>query len=300
MKKILFIALLFIISSTKIYSCDICGCNSGSYFIGPFPQFSRNFAGIRYSFEKYATVLSSDQTQFSNDFYQTTELMAGTNIKNRLQLLLFVPYNTMHSKSDDGINHNNGFGDMTFMGNYNLLSKKYLNRDTVTVFQQLWLGAGVKVPTGKFAVDTGELVASANNQLGTGSFDYMLNLIYSFQIKSWGFNVNTNYRINRPADHYKFGNRLNLTAFAFRNFHIGKFILSPNAGVLYNHLNPNKNRQEKVADTGGNILLAATGIEFRYNNLVFGLNDQIPLSSNLSSGQTEAKIRGMCHLTIMF
>ncbi len=300
MVKKIILALLVLIIFHQAYACDLCGCNSGNYFIGPFPQFNRHFLGLRYSFEKYATVLNGDQAQFSNDFYQTTEIMAGTSIKNSWQLLMFMPYNSLHSKSDDGTNRNNGLGDMTFMGNYNLLNRKYLNRDTVTVFQQLWIGAGIKLPTGKFSVDTGELVTSANIQSGTGSFDYMLNLIYSFQIKSWGFNFNSNYRFNQYADKYKFGNRLNLSAFAFHNFHIGNVSISPNVGLLYEMLDPNRNNNEKITDTGGQILMFASGIEIRYKNMALGFNNQIPLSSDLSGGQTDAKIRGMCHISYLF
>lgn len=282
------------------FACDICGCSSGSYFIGPFPQFSNHFIETRYSFEKYGTILSSDNTQFSNDFYQTTELMAGTNIKNKWQLLMFVPYNFLYSKSDDGINRSSGIGDLTLMGNYNLLESVNLNRDTVTVRQQLWVGGGLKVPTGKFSVNPDELISSANSQPGTGSFDYVANLIYSFQIKSWGFNVNSSYRINQYADHYRFGNRLNLSAFIYRTFHIGKIGLSPNVGIINELLASNMDNHKKVADTGGHILMSVTGIELKFNNIVLGFNDQIPLSSNLSSGQTDAKFRGMCHLSYMF
>ena len=298
-KRLLLIVLLTIIIP-KLYACDLCGCNSGNYFIGPFPQFNSHFIGFQYSFQRYGTVLSSDHTQFSNDFYQTTELMARTNIRRKWQVLMFMPYHILYSKSDDGINQNHGFGDMTFMGNYNLLNRKYLNRDTETIFQQVWIGAGIKLPTGKFSVNPDNPVASANMQAGTGSFDYMVNLIYSFQIKSWGFNLNSNYRINQYADHYKFGNQLSITSFVFRSFHAGKVTISPNVGLLYEKLDANMQNHIKVQDTGGHIVMSAIGVEIRYKNIAFGCNDQVPLSSDLSNGQTDARVRGMCHLSYMF
>jgi hypothetical protein len=299
MKKfVLFI--LFSITIQQSYSCDICGCSSGNYFIGPFPQFNKHFVGMRYSFQNFNTVLNTDNSQFSKDFYQSTELLAGTKIYNKWQLLIFLPYNNYQTKSDDGIKHNNGLGDMTLIGNFNLLDKKTLNSDTETVFQQLWVGAGLKFPTGKFSVDTSELVSSANMQPGTGSFDFLLNAIYTLQIESWGFNVNSSYKINQTADNFRFGNRLSLTAFVFRSFHPGKVTVSPNVGLLFETLNSNTINNHKVEDTGGKDLLAALGFEVRYKNIAFGGNAQIPLYSNLSSGQTDPKIRGMCHLSYIF
>jgi hypothetical protein len=300
MKKI---ALLFILSFTFSFTqaCDLCGCNSGNYFIGPYPQFNLHFIGLRYSFEGYHTQLNSDFTQFSNDFYQTTELIGGTNIGKRWQAMAFIPYNFYRSKSDDGNKSSSGLGDITILGNYKLIDRKYLNKDTETVFQQLFIGGGVKIPSGKFAVDTAEAVSSASIQPGTGSVDYLLNLIYSYQYKSWGFNFNTSYRINGTSHHYRFGNRLSLTAFAFRNFHAGDEVtISPNVGLMFEDSGSNYQDHEKVADTGGKDLLVAAGFEIRYKKLALGAGVQEPVAYNISSGQTQPKLRGMCQVSVLF
>lgn len=299
MKKT-FLLLLMIIAVKQSFACDLCGCSSGNYFIGPFPQFTTHFAGIRYSFQRFNTVLKDDNTQFSKDFYQTTELMAGAKIKNRWQLLAFVPYNVYHVESDDGIKHNKGLGDITFMGNYDLINQKTLNRDTNTVFQQLWIGGGVKLPSGKFAIDTGQLVSSANMQVGTGSFDFLINAIYTLQIDAWGFNLNANYKINQKADNFKFGNRFTTTVFLFRSFHVTQVSISPNVGLLYETLQTNKLGDENIAETGGNVLMSAFGFEVRVKKIEFGCNVQLPLTSNLSVSQTDAKIRGMFHVSYLF
>jgi hypothetical protein len=299
MKKILLLFLLFIALQTS-FGCDICGCNSGNYFIGPMPQFTKHFVGLRYSFQRYNTVLNSDNTQFSNDFYQTTELLIGTRIKNKWQFLMFVPYSMSHLKSDDGNKRERGLGDLTLNGNYNIMDKLGLNKDTATVSQQLWVGGGIKLPTGKFSVNNEEIVSSANSQPGSGSIDFLLNALYTLQIQSWGVNINVNYKINQSADHFKFGNHFSPTAFVFRSFHAGSLIISPNLGLLDEVSGANVNNHVKVSDTGGNVLLSSIGLEFQYKKIAFGVNSQIPLSSNLSSGQTEAKNRGMCHLSLLF
>jgi hypothetical protein len=296
MKRIL-VLLIFIMLSGNIIACEICGCSSGNYFIGPYPQFSKHFIGIRYSFRNFKTVISSDNTEYSNDFYQTAELLAGTNIGSRWQMLLFAPYNINYSESDDGISRESGLGDMTFFGNYKLFNNKTLNADTNTVSQQLWIGGGLKVPTGRFEVDSSELVTSANSQPGTGSFDYILTGTYMFQVGNWGINSNASYKINGSAQDFKFGNRFTANAFIFRSFSAGMADISPNAGLLFENLRANKNKGEEVEETGGNALLMALGLESRMNRILIGFNVQLPAFSDISAGQTEAKVRGMVHLS---
>lgn len=298
MKKIIY-PLIFVLSIGTSMACQLCGCSSGNYFIGPYPQFNRHFFGLRYSFRNFKTVLNSDNTQYSNDFYQTVELTAGTNIGYRWQVLLFAPYNINHSESDDGIRNVSGLGDITVFGNYKLFTNKSLNADTNTVSQQLWIGGGLKVPTGNFEVDTTELVTSANSQPGTGSIDYIINGTYLIQVGKWGINSNLSYKFNGSADEYRFGNRFTANAFLFRSVMVGNTHFSPNAGLLFENLKANRLSGEKVADTGGNALMIALGVESSMNRILLGFNVQLPAYSNFSSGQTNAKIRGMVHLSFI-
>jgi len=295
-----YIILLFFITGIQgTYACDLCGCNSGNYFIGPIPQFNRYFVGLQYSFQRYNTLLNTDNTQFSKDFFQTTNLLLGSKVLN-WQLFLFVPFNINYSLSDEGSKLINGLGDITFLADYNLVDIKTLNKDTETVFHQLWIGGGIKMPTGKFRVDSAEIVSTANMQLGTGSYDFLVNAIYSYQIRSWGFNFNSSYKINTSAEHFKFGNLFSINTFVFRNFHIDKVTVSPNVGLLFESVSANRNYSQNVKDTGGYDLFSAVGFELRDKNISVGVNYQIPLKSDLSNGQTIAEARGMCHLSIMF
>ena len=284
----------------KGFSCDICGCSSGNYFNGPFPQFNKYFFGVRYSFRSYNTILKADYNQFSKDFYQTTEFWGGLTLRKKWQLFLFAPYNINQSVSDDGKKYNDGIGDMTLIGNYNLLNKKSLNKDTQTVSQQLWLGAGIKLPTGKFSVDTSELVSSANNQAGTGSYDFILTASYTLVIEDWGFTSNLNYKINQSASDFKFGNRFSISALTFRAFHFKKTTISPNVGLTYENLSSNEVNKSAIPSTAGSDLLAVVGLETRFNSVTIGLNAQLPLFQNISDSQTKINYRGMVHLTYAF
>ena len=73
-----------------LYACELCGCNSGTYFIGPFPQFNSYFMGMQYSFQNYETILDTDPGQFSRDYYRTVQIMGGTVIENKWQIMAFL------------------------------------------------------------------------------------------------------------------------------------------------------------------------------------------------------------------
>jgi hypothetical protein len=297
MKKIFLIGIAFMCAQQS-FACEICGCSSGNYFIGPFPQFSKHFFGVRYSFRSFQTRLVADPTQFSNDFYQTIELWGGWNLGKKWQLLAFVPYNINHQSSDEGISNKSGLGDITLIANYNLLNKSREGRNTIS--QQLWLGAGIKLPTGKFSADAGEIVPAANSQPGSGSVDFLINAMYAIHINNWGINTSLNYKINEDADDYQFGNRFSANAFVFRSIRLDKVTLNPNVGFLFENLEANKLSKEKIEDTGGNALLAAAGLEIGFNKIAVGFNVQAPVSQNFSNDQTKTKLRGMLHCTFTF
>jgi len=299
MKKILLITTL-ILSAPHIKACDICGCSAGNYFIGLFPQFRKHFIGLRYSFRSFHSSVAGDASQFSRDFYQTTELWGGFNIGKKWQLIGFIPYNINTQNSDDGKSHRNGLGDISFIANYRLLDRSRRDAKGNRISQQLWIGGGLKLPTGKFSADPDDIIAGANNQPGTGSADLILNAMYSLHINEWGINTNANYRINQSAKDFRFGNRFSSSAFVFHSMILAKKDFIPNAGVLYENLQANKLSSVKIEQTGGNALLAAVGADISLGKVSTGFNVQLPLHQDLSAGQTTAKVRGMLHITLAF
>lgn len=299
MKKFFFSAILLFLTASS-FACDICGCSSGNYFIGPFPWFHKHFIGVRYSFRSFNTVLKNDASQYSKDFYQTAEIWGGWNFGKKWQLLAFLPYNINRQTSDDGINKTTAFGDVTFIANYNLLNTTEKNKQGNRVSQQLMIGGGLKLPTGKFSADPDDFLPSVNNQAGTGTVDLLLTSMYSIRINSWSLNSNINYKFNQSAQHFQFGNRFNAAAYLSHTIATRKTTLYPNAGLQYELLSVNKFEKIKVADTGGNALLASAGLETNFNKIAVGINTQIPVHQNLSNGQTSIVIRGMLHVTYTF
>jgi hypothetical protein len=303
MKKIFLILAITILSTSMTHACEICGCGQGNYYIGLMPQFKHHFIGLRYHFKRFNTVMADDPTQFSRDYYKTMELWGGWNFGKKWQVLAVIPYNFIHQVSDDGVTNNQGIGDIALMVNYKLFDKSKTTAKGKMIDQQLWIGAGVKAPTGKFNIDATDpaLIAIANTQTGTASTDFMLNAMYNISINKIGINTNASYKLNTTnSDKYTFGNRFSASSIASYTIKKDQITILPNLGLLYENTAINKLDKQKLAQTGGGLLTAAGGVELGYKKFIVGANIQLPISQRFASGQTEVKLKGMMHVTYAF
>lgn len=299
MKKII-ITIIFSIFLYSANACEICGCGLGNYYIGIMPHFKNKFIGLRYQFHSFRTRLSDDPTQFSRDFYQTAEVWAGWNISSRLQVLAFVPYNFNHQVSDEGTTNLNGLGDVALLLNYKLVDINSKTSNNKNISQELWVGGGAKLPTGKFELEAGnpDVAAIANTQRGSGSVDFMLNTMYNVRVDKWGITTNASYKINSAnKDDYKFGNKFSASSFVYYSLKASKTFISPNAGLLFEHNEASQLSNAKVNLTGGSLFQLATGVEFGFKKMAVGFNTQLPVSQNFAESQTKSKVKGMLHVT---
>ncbi|MCX6315294.1 MAG: hypothetical protein NTX08_11230 [Sphingobacteriales bacterium] len=297
MRKFICATTVALLLSISANACEICGCGLGSYYIGMMPQFSHKFIGLRYQYRRFHTVMADDAS--SNDYYKTTELWAGWNIGKKWQLIAILPYNFVHQVSDDGVTNNQGIGDIAVMANYKLFDLNS-NRNGRAFAQQLWFGAGIKVPTGKFNVDATDpaLVAVANTQTGSASTDFMLNAMYNVRINKLGINTSASYKINTSnRDKYSFGNKFSAGSMVYYAAKKGAVGIMPNMGLMFENTASNSLQKVTVAQTGGHLFSASAGLELSYKKLTVGASVQLPLSQNFSNGQTELKSKGMLHVT---
>jgi len=293
-------ALLFFM---QCHACPFCGCGVGGFYIGLLPTYKSTFFGVRYETMSYATHVKADATQFSYDHYTVAELWGGVSVGKKWQLLAFMPYHINLQNTDDGAKHQNGIGDATVIANYRLWQTSKVNFKTKSLLkQELWLGAGVKLPTGKYNVDLSNPdteLGDVNSQMGTGSLDFIVNGTYKITINSIGINTTAAYKINTVNNsNFRYGNRFNANSFAFYSTAVKKLGLAPNIGVLYEDAAINRLQKGAVEETGGYVALAAAGIEVNIKKLTIGGNVQAPFSQNFAQGQTTAKMRGMLHISV--
>jgi len=287
--------------TSTIFACDICGCGGGNFYLGLLPKFQHRFFGVRYQYMHTFTQLTSDPTQFSRNEYHTIEFWSGWNIGSKWQVLAFVPYHMNKQVDDDSAFTKNGLGDITLLANYQLLHTRKVHSNNTAVEHELWIGGGIKVPTGKFDANVNDpniTVADVNAQLGTGSTDFILNTMHNVSIGRFGVNTTANYKINTSRDGYRFGNKFTASSVAFYRLRWNGVAISPNAGISYENSAANTLHAQNVAFTGGYIASVVTGVEVAINRVAIGFSMQNPVAQDYAQNQTQLKWRGLVHLSL--
>lgn len=306
MKKYTLLFLLTLLSLPGL-ACDICGCGVGSYYIGILPEYNKRFIGLRYQHKTLLTHLGpfGERTPITSDeTYLTAELWGGWNIGKRFRVLAFVPYNFNNRTAQTGTGSKNGLGDIAVMGYYNLFSGRHIVNEKLLV-HSLWIGAGIKAPTGTYeAAERTLLSESPNNfQLGTASTDFTLNAAYDVRLMDLGININANYKINTNNKYdYRYGNKLTTNALLYYKFRLfNKLTIAPNAGVLYETSQQDVEQNKYNVDvSGGHVLSAVGGLEASFGRFSTGANYQAIASQHLANNRVKAGDRLMIHFSVAF
>ncbi len=304
-KKTIILALL--ISPLGLLACDICGCGVGSYYIGILPEYNKRFIGLRYQHKQLQTHLGpqGNITPLTTDeTYQSAELWGGWNLGKRFRVLAFVPYNFNERSSQASSGSKNGLGDIALMGYYNLFTKS-TSLNSKLLVHSLWLGAGVKAPTGKYEPNERLAVQETPNnfQLGTASTDFTINAAYDVRLNDLGVNLNVNYKINTANKYeYRYGNKLTTNAlvyYKFRLFH--QLTIAPNTGILYETAEKDiENNKYEVDVSGGHSASLVTGFELAMSKFSLGANYQTIVSQELANQRAKAGNRLMLHISVPF
>ncbi|RYY36395.1 MAG: transporter [Sphingobacteriaceae bacterium] len=306
MKKHIII-FLFTTLTLPALACDICGCGVGSYYLGILPEYQKRFAGLRYQHKTLVTHLGpfGDRTPITSDeTYQSMELWGGWNIGKKFRVLAFIPYNFNERMAQTGNGYKDGLGDIAVMGYYNLLSTRKTVGEKLLV-QSLWVGAGVKAPTGKYEPSERALSSESPNnfQLGTASTDFTLNVAYDVRLMDLGLNLNANYKINTANKYdYRYGNKFTTNALLYYKFRFfKKLTVAPNAGVLYETSQQDvEDNKYDVEVSGGHALSVIGGLEANFGRFSAGANYQSIASQQLANNRVKAGDRLMVHFSVAF
>lgn len=299
MKKIL-LAVLLLISEIS-FACEICGCANNNFQIGLLPNFRKYFFGLRYSSARYNSHLANDPTQFSRDHYKSIELWGGYQFKD-VQVMAFLPYLRSTKISDDGNVESSGLGDAVLMANYKTWSKMSMNESmTRTLKNELWLGGGVKLPTGVSHIDVTQPdfnIGDFNSQPGTGSIDYLLNATHNFLWNNSGIVTNSTYRLNTVnSQNYHFGNRIYLSSSFFQTFTIQKVKIRPMVGLSYLQNSTNTYSGSKIYGSEGYSISSLAGVNLIFGKMGVTANTYLPISQEMYNGQTKLQSRTTLGLT---
>ncbi len=304
MRKALLL-LLVLHTAASIKACDVCSCSSGGSYYGILPQFQKHFIGVRWTGS--SSTANHIPSYIADEIYKpatklslhSIELWGRFYVAKRIQIFAFVPFNVFRENESSVISSAYGLGDATLMANYAVINTgdSMLNK----VKHTLLLGGGIKFPTGKFKnIDDGS-ATNPNMQTGTGSFDFIVNGVYTMRYKKAGINTEVSYRINTAnKDNYRFGDRFNLSLKAFLWLKAKNISFLPNTGISFEHAEKNTRKNSIKYYTGGNTLYATAGMETYFKNLNIGVSFQQPLAYNLAEGLIKPGQRYTANLTFMF
>ncbi|MET3114920.1 hypothetical protein AAKU52_002660 [Pedobacter sp. CG_S7] len=305
--KVIITFLLLMISISATRACDICGCGVGSYYLGILPEFNKRFIGLRYQHKTLSTHLGpgGERTPITADeTYQSAELWGGWNIGSRFRVLAFIPYNFNARESQSGNAAKNGLGDIALMGYYKVFEQKGTVGEKLLI-QSLYIGGGIKVPTGKYSpTERLSIQESPNNfQLGTASTDFTLNAAYDVRYQDLGMNINVNYKMNTENKYdYRYGNKFTSNVLVYHKFRVANlFTIAPNIGVLYETAKKDMESKKYVVDvSGGHSFSGVTGVELSMEKVSFGANYQNVMSQDLAGRRAHAGNRFMIHTSFAF
>lgn len=306
MKKITILLIATIITNSAA-ACDICGCGTGSSYIGILPEFNNRVLGLRYRYNSLHTHIGNGGTTTyltTHEMYKVAEVWGGITINKKLLLLTSLPF-TFNQQINQSQNKNkSGLGDMSVTGYYQLVNKRnQVDSGKKLLVQSLWIGSGIKLPTGEYNNSDKSATGNSTNlfQSGTGSWDYTLNMMYDIRLQDAGLNIAASYKVNSTnSNHYSYGNKFNSTTQLYYKWRIKNVItLSPNAGVVYETSVKDRDKGFPVDLSGGWLLAASSGAEVTYKKTAIGFNWQLPISQQLAGGFVKANNRAMLHLSFI-
>lgn len=309
MKKIILSVFLFL-HFVPTFACDICGCGVGGNYIGLLPDFNKRFIGLRYQFNQLTTQLDVQGNRSvltTDEKYQSMELWGAWNIKEKWRVLSIIPYNfnEKFTEGNNSLRRKNGLSDLVIHGYYQLFGRSSSSKQNKLIVQGLWLGMGLKLPSGKYDVQEQKNAQSVNPnifQLGTGSLDFIPSLMYDIRIQDFGINSNVSYKINTEnKDHYRYGNKIAGNASAYYKIALGKDKrIAPNLGLAYENQWKDRNNDFLVHETGGDLLNGNIGLESNLNKLSLGINFQKPIHQDLGNHRIHAGNRILTHISYSF
>ncbi|GAA0880524.1 hypothetical protein GCM10009119_34940 [Algoriphagus jejuensis] len=306
MKNKLIILMMVAALPFSSLACDICGCGVGSYYLGILPEFSDKFVGLRYQSKLLTTHLgpSGERTPLSSDeSYQSIEAWGAWNFGSRWRVMAILPHNFNSRELENGSlsGEKDGIGDVVAILNYKLFESRITTGSSKLLAHSLWLGAGVKAPTGRYEDGEQLMPDSPNNfQLGSGSTDFLVNAAYDIRLMDFGVNVNASYKLNTENQYdYRYGNKFTGNLLAYYKFNIKQKVrIDPNVGLLY------ETQQQdllygkyEVYQSGGQLLSNVVGVEVNVGQFSFGSNYQMPISQSLANDRAWAGNRLMTHVS---
>lgn len=293
--------MLLVGMSPPARACDVCGCAATNYNLTLLPRFDRSFLGVRYAYQRYESH-PADRGSYLNtqEIFRSVALTARVYVQPRWQVQALLPYfsNTQHTTLSN--KHVSGFGDAFVQANHEVFRRSTVKDSMTALRHSLWLGVGLKLPTGRYRYNPydGNAVANANFQPGTGSYDPVLTAFYVFRYRRYGLSATATGRLPAAnAGGYRFGNQLSSLLTGFYVFQQKKLGLVPAVGLAYETAARSHDRGQPLSETGGHLLALQAGLDAVRGDFIVSVQAQQPFVQGLGGGHLRAHGRLTLQLT---
>jgi hypothetical protein len=278
-------------------ACDVCGCSVSSNGIGLLSAYQYNTAGIRWQSVYFRQNPTLGTTK---DHFESLELYFQWHPMEHLRLSVFQPYKWHYRYTEQTHRQVNGLGDTRLLANYAIF-KNAKPTDLSTLFWEL--GAGIKLPTGKYDARIHRTGLPENFNIGNGSWAYIFQSNVVYNLPKIGIASFTTYQHNLVSkSDYHFGSQLSssLSIFAQNSF-TKTFKTIPHAGLYVEHIAADKLYNANEAHgTGGYGLFASGGINFVIKDILISSSVLFPITGNYGETEIEAKPRFALELAYIF
>jgi|GEM_PF-1289161 len=299
--KILWTAIITLLISSppmQVQACDVC-----ALFSGATPNVLKNRVGVFFRYRSFSGLYdgvsfgknrvehypggfpqpTSENPVRIQEHYATSILYGRWFFQPRWNVQLQVPTVYNAATVGDFKQAIGGLGDINAMVSHTLIDQSEEDKAF-----QLFLGAGVKLPTGTRFSEITDYLEWFELQGTSGSIDGLIRLDASWRKNKWGLLASNLFRLNTPDKHeIRFGNFLNVSANAFyiKDMAQGRFQLMPTGGFFLEHYAGRSIYGDAIPDTGGTTLFATAGATFFLNAFALRSELQVPVVQQLNGVQ---------------
>jgi len=269
-------SLFFLLLITaKSFACDVCSCGAANNSVFT-NAIHGNFIGMSYNhmFFQYKEGISEDSA-LVDDRINSIAVTGQYQINDRILVNAILPYQFNYRYASDGTASVEGVGDISIYGLVSVLAK--------TSKHVLKLGLGLKLPTGKFDLQSSQSNKTSSTQLGTGSLDIALPVQYAYNLGDFSFNLSAAYFIkNTNSYDFKYGDQTQLnTSIAYRIPIANSFNISPYLGLNYDKFKASERFDIIDHRTSGYMTNSNFGVQLETERVIMGVNSQLSLDQNL-------------------
>lgn len=295
--------LLLCIPVISASACDICGCSGSASYFGTIGQLPGHLVGARYGYRvfdnRHPADLNGNIPAPSREFFHQWELFGRWMPHERIQVLGGIPLQYIMQREGGVLNSHVGVGDAWVQVHYAALKRN--PADGAKFRQEIWVGGGLKLPTGNFKNTTDSSGMAASLFPGSGSLDFQLMTRYNFVKGNWSFGAEAMaiFPSSNPVG-YTFGKRVQGMFRGTYRFRTGKAYWYPSLTSSVEFADKDYDKGERNLLSGGFSVWGGVAMDIGISKWILGVSGQMATYSHVAYGLVTPGPRIQCQIIKLF